>query len=71
MKPIELPGFGANLPARHTHRWPLDRILSVIRSVARALAADHAVAQEAAAKAESSRENLAAVRELYLPPRRP
>ncbi|MEO8345739.1 MAG: hypothetical protein ABI607_08600 [Betaproteobacteria bacterium] len=68
MKPVEFSGLGRTLAARHTHRWPFDRILSVIRSVVRAVAADHAVAHEAAAKAESSRANLAGVRALYLPP---
>jgi hypothetical protein len=71
MKPIEFPGLANTPNVRPTSRWSLDRILSMIRTVARAVAADHALAQIAATKAESSRVNLAEVRALYVPPPAP
>ena len=71
MKRIEFPGLANTSHVRPTSRWSLDRMLSMIRRVARTVAADHALAQTAATKAEMSRANLAEVRALYVPPQEP
>ena len=68
MKQIGFPGLANTPRVRQTSRWPLSRILSMIRAVARALAAEHRLAQIAATKVESSRVNLTEVRALYVPP---
>jgi hypothetical protein len=66
MKRLDFPGPAPTQHLPSTYRWSLGRFLSVIRAVTRAVAADHALAQAAAAKAESSRANLAEVRALYV-----
>ena len=50
-----------------TSRWAVDRILSAIGAIARAVADDHALALRAATKAASPRRSLADVRAMYVP----
>ena len=68
MKRVGLPAVADVWRQRQTSRWTADRVYSVMRAIARAVAADHALALRAATKAEASpRRSLADVRAMYLP----
>ena len=68
MKRIGLPGTVNALYLRQTSRCTIERVYSVMRATARAVAADNALALRAATKAEASpRRSLAEVRAMYVP----
>lgn len=62
MKRTEFPGVANRLHLRKPSRGSLDRILSAICAIVRAVAADHALAQRAAMEAALPRKNLAEMR---------
>jgi len=68
MKRTEFPGVANRLYMQQESDWSADHVLSVIRSIGRAVAADHAVAQRAAAKAALPCKNLREIRAMCLAP---
>lgn len=56
------------LKLQPTSRRTAEQVIATIRVIARAVAADHALARCAATKAASPRRNLAEVRAVYVPP---
>jgi hypothetical protein len=53
---------------RQRSNWSANDVLSAIRSIARAVAADHALAQRAATEAALPRKHLARIRAMYVAP---
>lgn len=55
------------LHLKQTYRRTRSGVVATIRAIARAVAAEHTLAQRAAARAASPRQSLAEVRAMYVP----
>ena len=71
MKRTEIPGMADRLYLQQKSRWSADRILSVMCSIGRAVAADHALAQRATSEAALPCRNLAEIRAMCVAPPAP
>jgi hypothetical protein len=71
VRPTSETDVARTLSLPPTSRQVLERVAARILAIARAVAADHALALRAAAKAASPRRNLIEVRAMYLPHRPP